>query len=558
MVTGLYSDFTSGSNFRSNELFSAYPDSLQIVLATDDFDVCNGLGSKATMHKLCPVYMSIKNMPHHLTSKLDSISLVSLCYSDDLNTEYTDFNDIWRLIVKDISILENGIDIGGKILRGTVIYVTSDNLGINTAYGLVKNFSKTEYCCRFCTCTRSELQTLCVADQSKLRTIEHHNQQIEKINDLTKIDFKATTGIDRYCALNDLQYFHMISSMVPDIMHDILEGTAPFLLKHLFEYFISEKVFSEKQINDKIQYFDYGRKKSKHIPSTIGLQKRSLGQNATQMLCLLQHLPYIFYQERNHTHVQIKWKCVHSLLRIVQIVNSSEMHDDDVNDLEYWVEVHLSSIQLAFEEGLLPKHHFKTHYGNVIRAMGPLKPMSMMRYEGFHKVLKEYANQSRNFTNITKTITEKNQQHICEAKDVYTDHMCHSKKTNKIESQIVFDHTVLFEEHNIFDDEIYETQWMQCNSFDYRKRDHVFWQNTLFEIQNVLIHRSEYYFLCIQFEFLQYDEFLNSIAIKKCAPVCFRLIKFSSLKNKFPYETKKLDGRLYIILETLDLKPMYS
>lgn len=558
LVAGVYSDFASGSNFRSNELFSAYPDSLQIVLGTDDFDVCNGLGSKSSMHKLCPVYMSIKNIPHQFTSRLNSISLVSLCYSDDLNTKYTDFNDIWRLIVKDISNLEDGIDIGGKIIRGTVTYVASDNLGIHTAYGLVKNFSTTEYCCRFCTCTRSELQTLCVEDPSKLRTIEHYNKQIEKINDATKVDFKETFGIARFCVLNDLKYFHMISSMVPDIMHDILEGTAPFVLKHLFEYFINEKIFTEKQINDKIQYFDYGRKKNKQIPSIIGLQKRSLGQNATQMLCLLQHLPYIFYHERNQTNVQIKWTCVQSLLRVVQIVNSSEMDDDDINDLKYWVKIHLNSIQSAFEVGLLPKHHFMTHYAGIILAMGPLKPMSMMRYEGYHKVLKGYANHSQNFTNITKTITHKNQQHICEAKDVYTDHSCHSKKTNKVEPQFVLDHTLLFQDHNISDTELYETQWMQCNSSDYRKGAYVISHNSLYEIQKVLIYRSEYYLFCIRFNFVQYDEFLNSIEIKKSEPVKFCVIKFDSLKNKFPYETKLLDERLYIILETLNLKPLYT
>lgn len=53
-VEGVYTDYSSGNRFRSNELFSQYPNSLQIELSTDDFDVCNGIGSKASMHKLCP------------------------------------------------------------------------------------------------------------------------------------------------------------------------------------------------------------------------------------------------------------------------------------------------------------------------------------------------------------------------------------------------------------------------------------------------------------------------------------------------------------------------
>ena len=149
-IGGVYSEYSCGSLFKSNELFSAHPNSLQIELATDDVDICNAIGSKATMHKLCPVYVSIKNIPPQFTSRLDAISLASLSYSNDMHTKYTDFNGVWRPIVNDISCIEDGIDIGGEIIRGTVTFVASDNLGQNTALGFVKNFRKTEYCCRFC------------------------------------------------------------------------------------------------------------------------------------------------------------------------------------------------------------------------------------------------------------------------------------------------------------------------------------------------------------------------------------------------------------------------
>lgn len=90
------------------------------------------------------------------------------------------------MIVKDVSIIENGIDVGGEELKGTIIHVKSDNLGVHQALGLVKNFSKTEYCCRFCTCSRSEMKTLCKEIPSKLRTIQHYNEQIKVINDSTR------------------------------------------------------------------------------------------------------------------------------------------------------------------------------------------------------------------------------------------------------------------------------------------------------------------------------------------------------------------------------------
>lgn len=66
---GVYTDFSSGSAFKSNELYKSHPNSLQIEIGIDDFEVCNPLGSKSTLHKICGVYFSIKNMPPQYRSK---------------------------------------------------------------------------------------------------------------------------------------------------------------------------------------------------------------------------------------------------------------------------------------------------------------------------------------------------------------------------------------------------------------------------------------------------------------------------------------------------------
>lgn len=160
-VPGVYTDFCSGDVFRNNELFKAHPNSLQIEIATDDFEVCDPLGSKSTLHKICAVYFSIKNMPPEYRSKLNNISVVALCNSDDLKTKYTDFNDIWRVIVKDIAELEKGVYVGnGLKLRGTIINLSADNLGANLALGFVENFGSAHFYCRFCECDKNECKAL--------------------------------------------------------------------------------------------------------------------------------------------------------------------------------------------------------------------------------------------------------------------------------------------------------------------------------------------------------------------------------------------------------------
>lgn len=54
--TDVYTSFSSGHNFKTNELFASHPNSLQIEIGQDDFEPCNALGSRATLYKLSPEY----------------------------------------------------------------------------------------------------------------------------------------------------------------------------------------------------------------------------------------------------------------------------------------------------------------------------------------------------------------------------------------------------------------------------------------------------------------------------------------------------------------------
>lgn len=199
-----------------------------------------------------------------------------------------------------------------------------------------------------------------------------------------------------------------------------------------------------------------------------------------------------------------------------------------------------------------------THYATIIRKMGPIKPMSMVRFEGKHKALKAYAVQTQNFINITKTISERHQQHNCMTEKIFTDRFDHGKTVKPIDIQFFDDHENLFIANNICNNEklLLETPWLSYNSFNYKLGFFIFAENCLFKIEKILIYSSEYYLLCNRFEFIKYDSFLNSIEIKENEPVSVGFFKFNSLESKFVYESKKLSGRIYIILETLDLKSL--
>lgn len=120
--TGIYQDICCGSTFQKNQLFSQHPQSVQIMLAADDLEICNPLGSRSTIHKINAVYMTVRNMPPENSSQLNKIYLVSVCNVDDLKTKETDFNDIWQLVLRDIRFMEeNGSEGPGQHQRNACV-----------------------------------------------------------------------------------------------------------------------------------------------------------------------------------------------------------------------------------------------------------------------------------------------------------------------------------------------------------------------------------------------------------------------------------------------------
>lgn len=161
----MYSRFCCGATYKDNNLFSRYPNSIQLQIYNDDFELCNPLGSKATLYKMCAVYFTILNIPSRYRSRLvntdTSINLVCLVNTDDLKTEYTDFNDVWRLIVHEVKQLESGIEINGSKMYGTIATLSYDNLGANMSLGFVESFNAT-HSCRFCVIDKELLKKIAI------------------------------------------------------------------------------------------------------------------------------------------------------------------------------------------------------------------------------------------------------------------------------------------------------------------------------------------------------------------------------------------------------------
>lgn len=124
----VYKDFCCGSTYKNIELFRDKPESLQLQLFIDGFEIASPLKTKTTIHSQVAIYMAIRNMPHRYAFNLNNIFLVCLVNENDLKKAEAGYNDVLQRIVADIQTLESsGINLNsGHNLKGTIAVRISD------------------------------------------------------------------------------------------------------------------------------------------------------------------------------------------------------------------------------------------------------------------------------------------------------------------------------------------------------------------------------------------------------------------------------------------------
>ena len=83
-------------------------------------------------------------------------------------------------------------------------------------------------------------------------------------------DHYATTyGVNFESVLNESRYFHVTNGLVPDVMHDILEGCGPYEMKEMLKVMISSKYITLDDVNTRIENFIHADVEGSDKPSFI-------------------------------------------------------------------------------------------------------------------------------------------------------------------------------------------------------------------------------------------------------------------------------------------------
>lgn len=107
------------------------------------------------------------------------------------------------------------------------------------------------------------------------RTLERHLEicgMLEDVENAVPVqeNLSTTYGVNKKSVLVNVKHFDVCQCFAQDIMHILLEGVVPYETKLLLRFLIDNKrLFTLRDLNRKLDSFEYGYMNSKNKPSPI-------------------------------------------------------------------------------------------------------------------------------------------------------------------------------------------------------------------------------------------------------------------------------------------------
>ena len=404
-------DFCDGANFGTNALFSASPESLQIQLYFDEFTVANPLGTHVHRLKFSAVYFVLGNLPPIHRSKLHVMQLAILCPS--LYAKRYGLDLLLDPLISDLQTLEaDGITFrkDGKLhtLRGTVSFLSADNLGAHDIGGFQTHFNAGRVC-RGCNVVKEDLKQHFRSDTLITRTRETYDEQVEAVEHCPGL--ASMYGVKKSTPLNDLDFFHVTSGLPADLAHDLFEGVIPETLGEVIKHYVIDGLFSIEYLNERIKNFPYEGSDRTNKPSQLSsrnIYDLKVKETAAQAWCLLRMFPLMV----GHLVPQDseEWLVLLRLLDVTEYCTTSVVSPEHVASLADLIESFLTLYYNAFPNmSMKPKFHYLVHYPELLLDFGPLVNAWTLRFEGKHNYFKEVSRPTKNRKNLCKTLARRHE-----------------------------------------------------------------------------------------------------------------------------------------------------
>ena len=468
--SNIISDFRDSTSFKSNPVFQRYGYCLEIIVYSDEFVLVNPIGAHRKKHKILAFYYTLGNLNRGSRSKCPTIQLLCLCKASDVNEFGLDA--VARCLNEELSVLENeGIDVGlPNKLHGALVAICGDNLNSHCIGGFNESFGPNVFRpCRFCMVTRDNVKTCTEVSKLQCRTEQSYRHHVSVV----KADERQSLlyGVKRDSPFNHGS-FHVTKGLPPDIMHDLLEGVAPYEIALVLHKLIDCDLICLAHLNILIRSWNYGPLDALDKPCQIpdGFQDK-ICQNAARTWCFLRLLPLMLGRLMQGDNIYVQFLV--DLKDIMDMSFSFSLSTPDISLLQMKIQDHLESFKILFPaKTLLPKHHFLLHYGQQFLMFGPLRLYWCMRFEAKHAYFKRVVKVANNFKNVLLTLSSRHQRYqsyLSAAESGHVRYETKMSKTNEVNVTTLIQETkALFASHAVnLDRSLHECRFVTINGITY-------------------------------------------------------------------------------------------
>ena len=416
---GKLGEFIDGAVFSNHEVFSSDAQALQIILYYDDCDLCNSAGSRVTKHKIAFFYFTLGNLKHELRCKLDAIILLAVVKTADLK-KYG-FDEVLKPLLDDLQKLASDdgyhFTVGNSTipLRGAVSVFCGDTPASQLAGGFKEGVAFAMKCCRHCEASQADMQNIFDESQCVLRSEARLESQYKRMDSFPALaqHYSVNYGLDRKSILSEFPGFKITEQLPQDLMHILLEGVMPNVVKYLLQHYIAKGLITVAQINSRIMEFEYGYSQVKDKPEPINPESlkdkpgKHICKDAAKMWILFRILPFILkdiIDDRDKP-----FQVFELLMKMSSLLLAPIISYENISLLQRLTKQFLMDFKDVFKRQLTPKMHYLIHCPRLILLCGPLVRLWNMRFEGKHKDFKKIA-KNASFKNIIFSLAKSEQR----------------------------------------------------------------------------------------------------------------------------------------------------
>lgn len=252
------------------------------------------------------------------------------------------------------------------------------------------------------------------------------------------------------------------------------------------------------------------------------------------------------------------WDFYILLYQMLDVLLSRTISDSSINYLETLITEHHQQYCDLFEQTLKPKFHLLLHYPTIMKKIGPVRHIWVMRYEAFHKELKNTAKVSSSRVNLLLTLCIKQQLKLSYrflSRKGLSDPMEYGQFIGTLHDIKEIQLSSLIETRNIvFSEETSAFSSVTINNIKYRVKNVLQINDTESDsdlkfglLLYILVDKKNVTFILSPFTTVSFQTHLQAYEISMNENNQWLLINWSNLANKFPYNIHVMDGKNYIV-----------